>query len=260
MGILPPRPLRLDPIALTRRARRHVLMAGLILAVAAGMCAGCAWLGREILRERALWRSGVPGRVLSLRGKLQSTDFLFNDYDLEVLWADAGGRQRSGKTSFLITGMKVDAQSVPGLRYDPADPSRIVLSWAGESGVPRAALPLLLGAFGLFLLFAFPFHLREERRKLELLRLCAEDGEEVLPQLVGLTVYKGIWSIRYRMPDDLAVRKASAREAPLVLQRNGEQRLLGLRSPRAPERIYLAQADLKPFDFSDEERTRIAAG
>ena len=57
-----------------------------------------------------------------------------------------------------------------------------------------------------------------------------------------------------------SARKDSAREAPLVLSRNGARQLLGLRSPRAPERIYLVQADLAPFDFSDEERARIAAG
>ena len=260
MGILPPRPLRLDPRPLARRARRHALVSGLILVVAAALCAACAFLGREILSERALWHAGTPGRVLSLRGKVESTNFLFNDYDLEVKWADAEGRARSGKTSFLLTGVKVDTQAAPGLRYDSADPTRIVLSWAGESGVPRAALPLALGGLGLFMLVAFPLHLREERRKLELLRLCAEDGEEVLPQLVDLTVYKGVHTICYRMPDDLQARKDSAREAPLVLSRNGARQLLGLRSPRAPERIYLVQADLAPFDFSDEERARIAAG
>lgn len=260
MGILPPRPLRLDPRALARRAGRHLLTSALILVVAIGFCVGCGYLGRDILRERALWRAGLPGRVLSVEGKVESTNFLFNDYRLEVRWTDAQGSARTAKTGFLLTGAKVDASAAPSLRYDPADPSRIVLSWAAESGVASAALPLLMGVLGLFMLVAFPFMLREERRKLTLVKMCAEDGEEVLPQLVGLTEYKGNWTIRFRMPDDPQVRKAAGRDEPLVLHRDGGQRLLALRSPRAPDRIYLVQADLAPFDLSDQERARILAG
>ena len=257
MGILPPRPLPLDRRALTRRALRHAAMSILVSAVAIGFCVGAVYFGREIARERALWREGVPGRVMSVHGKVESTDFLFNDYNLDVDWADDHGVARSAKTSFLLTGAKVPAGVAPALRYDAADPSRIVLSWAAEGGAPRAALPVIMGVIGLLMLAAFPLMLREERRKLELLRLCAEDGEEVFPELLGLTVYKGTWTVRYRMPDDPKEHKAAGRDKPLVIDRDGAHRLLALRSPRAADRIHLVAADLAPFELSAEQRARI---
>jgi hypothetical protein len=42
--------------------------------------------------------------------------------------------------------------------------------------------------------------------------------------------------------------------------RHRAQRLLALRSPRAPDRVHLVTADLTPFELSHEQRARILTG
>ena len=97
---------------------------------------------------------------------------------------------------------------------------------------------------------------RVERERLALLFMCAEDGEEVLCPVHKTWSQKGVYYLKYRLPDDDRVRVYRG-EAPLLVARDGELHALALRSPRAPGSPYLVEADLRPFELPVEVRARI---
>ena len=190
-----------------------------------------------------------------------STVWQTYDYDLDVKWLDAQGHQHSGKTSFGRTFRGVGKREPPRLRYDPAAPDRFVLSWAAQGGLPRAGIAVLCGMLGALMLLCARTLAKLERRRLELLRMCAEDGEEVVGEVEKAWSHKGVHYLRYRFPDDVRARKYQG-DAPFVFAREGALHVLALRSPRAPDAPFLVEADLRSFDLSVEVRARVlsAAG
>jgi hypothetical protein len=260
MALLPPRPLRLDSRALARRRLRKLGLNALVAGVGLAFSVGAVFLTREVLGERALWDRGAEGRILRLSGKVEETQKLgltfFYDYDLEVRWADAQGRERDGKTSFLRMFKAVAEGEAPALRYDPMTPDRIVLSWAAQGGLPRNGAAIVCGALGALMLVGAIAMVRTERQRMEALRVCAEDGEEVLCRVEKAWEYKGVHYVHYRLPDDDRLRKYEG-AAPLLFVRDGVQEVLALRSPRAPDAPFLVEADLRSFDLSPEVRARV---
>src|SRR5262245_40865355 len=100
MGLLPPRPLRLDSKALSRRRLKKTALTGFLGVVGIGLCVGCAFFTRELVEERRLWNQGAEGRVVDYSGKVEESQLLFltfaYDYRLDVQWLDAQGNRRSG--------------------------------------------------------------------------------------------------------------------------------------------------------------------
>jgi uncharacterized protein DUF3592 len=258
MALLPPRPLPLDSRAIARRRLKKRALAALAAGIGVAFSVGTVFFTRELLGERALWDRGAEGRILRLSGKVEESQklgltFLY-DYELDVRWADVQGRERDGKTSFLRMFKAVS--EAPALRYDPAAPDRFVLSWAARGGLPRSGMAIVCGALGAVMLLGTIVMVRSEQQRTEALRVCAEDGEEMLCRVEKAWEYKGAHYVQYRLPDDGRLRTYEG-DAPLIITRDGVQHVLALRSPRAPDAPFLVDADLRSFDLSQEERARI---
>jgi len=183
MALLPPRPLRLDSRALARRRVKQTAVSAFIGAAGVAFCVGSVFLARELFEERRLWDHGAEGRVLHLSGKVKESQRLgltfIYDYKLDVRWLDAQGTERNGSTSFLRMFKGVPKDEVPGLRYDRSAPDRFVLSWAAQGGLPGDGFAILFGGVGLLTVLVSIAMFRGEGRRLQALRMCAEDGEEV---------------------------------------------------------------------------------
>jgi hypothetical protein len=131
-----------------------------------------------------------------------------------------------------------------------------VLSWAAEGGVARAGLALICAFLAAAMFLCSRALVRVERERLQLLLMCAEDGEEVLCPVHKAASQKGVHYLKYRFPDEDRVRVYRG-EAPFLVSREGELLVLALRSPRAPHLPYVVEADLRPFELPVEVRARI---
>lgn len=261
MALLPAsRPLELDPRALAQRRLRNFGVTAVLVAMGAAFCAGSVVSTRQVIEERILWARGMQGKLVHLSGKVEETQklglTLFYDYDLDVKWLDSQGRQHAGKASFGRTFRGVGKRESPRLRYDPEQPDRFVLSWAAQGGLARAGVALLCGLLGALMLLCARTLAKVERRRLEILRMCAEDGEEVVGEVEKAWSHKGVHFLRYRLPDDVRVRRYQG-DAPFVFARGGSLHVLALRSPRAPDAPLLVEADLRSFDLPIEVRARV---
>ena len=259
MGLLPPRPLRLDARALSRRRLKKTALAVFLGAVGLGFCVGFAFFTRELLEERRLWNQGAEGRVLNYSGKVEESRLLFltfaYDYKLDVSWMDAQGKPHSGPSRFSLMFKPIPKDDEPGLRYDPSAPDRFVLSWAALGGLPRYSWAIFFAALVVLMIGGTISLVRTERQRQRALRMCAEDGEEVLGSVVKTWQYRGTHYVHYRLPDDPKLHKHQG-EAPLIVVRDGTQYVLLLRSPRAPDAPYLVEADLRSFELSPEQRAK----
>ena len=260
MGLLPPRPLRLDSKVLSRRRLKKTALAAFVGVVGLGFTVGCVFFAREVLEERRLWNQGTEGRILNYSGRVEESRLLFltfaYDYKLDVSWMDARGARRNGPSRFSLMFKPIAKDDEPSLRYDPSAPDRFVLSWAALGGFPRYGWPLFFAALALLMVGGAIAMVRTERQRARALRMCAEDGEEVLGRVEKTWQYKGTHHVHYRLPDEPKLRKYQG-DAPLILEREGGQHVLLLRSPRAPDALYLVEADLRSFELSPEERVQI---
>jgi len=97
---------------------------------------------------------------------------------------------------------------------------------------------------------------RTERQRMEALRVCAEDGEEVLCRVEKAWEYKGVHYVQYRLPDDDRLRKYEG-AAPLLFVRRWRAGGARAALARAPDAPFLVEADLRSFDLSPEVRARV---
>jgi hypothetical protein len=260
MPFLPARPLQLDAHTLAQRRLRNFGVVAVLVAMGAAFGAGSVVSAKQVIEERLLWEHGTQGKLVHISGKVEETQKLgltfFYDYDLDVKWLDAQGQTHTGKTSFGRTFRGVGKHEQARLRYDPVAPDTFVLSWAAQGGAARAGFALLCGLIGASMLLCARTLVRVERERLNLLYLCAEDGEEVLGCVEKSWSHKGIYYLRYRLPDEDRPRTYRG-EAPFVFSRDGELHVLALRSPRAPRSPYVVEANLRPFELPLEVRARI---
>jgi hypothetical protein len=257
---LPRRPLQLDARALAQRRLRNLAVVAVLIAMGAAFGAGSFVSGQQVISERVLWSRGMLGRVVHVSGKVEQTEklglTLFYDYDLDVKWVDAQGHQHAGKTTFGRTFRGIGKREHPRLKYDPTLPDRFVLSWAAEGGLSRAGLALICAALAAAMLVCARTLVRVERERLQLLHMCAEDGEEMLCPVQKAASHKGVHYVKYLVPDEDRFRVYRG-EAPFLVQRDGELHVLTLRSPRAPHLPYVVEANLRPFELPVEVRARI---
>jgi hypothetical protein len=260
MGILPPRPLKIaeSHLAVRRRTARGLTV--VVVLAGAGFSVGSWWFGREVLRERKVWREGQEGRVLSMSGQVNTESWVFIDmsyeYDLKVVYADVAGVQHAANVKFDTFWKQVDSSRPAGLRYLAADFDHPVLSYAIEAGFTRWVMPLLMGACALFMLVVGPTMPRFHARKEAALRLAAEDGEELLLPLVSATPFKKAWTVFYEPSPGVKVRD-SLPEEPLIVVRDGKKYVVALRSPRGGKPVLMG-AELLAFELGLAERNAIA--
>jgi len=260
MSLLPPRPLRLDSRALARRRLKKIAISAFVAVVGTGFAVGAGFATRQLLGERALWDRGAEGRVVGFSGKVTETQKLgmtfFYDYNLDVRWTDAQGRAHLGKASFERMFTDIPKEQVLAVRYDPQVPDRFVLSWAARGGLARDGMAILCAALAFLMVLGAVAMMRLERQRMDALRVCAEDGEEVACRVDKTWEHKGVHFLQYRLPEDGKVRKYEG-ERPLLFLRDGVQHVLALRSPRVPDAPYVLDADLRLFELSEGDRARL---
>lgn len=262
MGVLPPRPLLLDPAYLARLRRKLWLTSALLLAVGGGFLTGCFFFTREVLDERALWDRGVAGAVESVSGdvteysKLGIT-FLY-EYKLDVSYLDAEGAPHRGESKFdLLWSPLAGDLGTAALRYDPADPARFVLSSAIEVGWPRWGLSALMGVLAGMMLVGLGLHLRGHAHSLRAFAICAEDGVELAAPLLSLSRQYGTVSLSFSVPHREKPVKQALQDEPLVIQRDNVPHVVVLSSPRDRDRLVVVRASLAPFAFDPAKRAEI---
>lgn len=271
MPLLPDRPLRLEP----GYVRKTWLKAGLVSALFAAMGSAFVFSGGQELRafldERALWETGTPGPA-DVGGEVTTHEWLGfipvgHEYKLHVKYLDDRGEARDAEVE-LTSLTELDTESEPEVRFDPADPSRVALSWAAQAGAGRWAWDLGVPAMGLaFLLGAFAMVLNT-RRIVSSARACARRSEERELPLVKAEQLRANgkllerWSVTYTLPPGLrggGKKQTSTVEGePIVLDREEGARVLALVSPDAEKPTFPTVA-LAPFDVSPEERAAFEA-
>jgi hypothetical protein len=246
-SLLGPTPWRIDTKRLAKERRNARLLAAFFAVFGLFMVWPVSEATRETWQDYRVWRSGAPGQVLDYSGNERTRGPLgipvFNEYTLDVTYTDAQGQQHEGEAKFDRLFVGVDNEAGPEVRVDPADPSRFVLSWAVElprwlSALVFLLMPLVIGLAAVGLL-------RTERRRRELVHLCAEDGQEQLLPLESVSEHKGTHKVSFMAGDKKHTE--TLKRAPHLVERGGRQHVVVLRSPRAPGLLLVLEDDYSPF-------------
>ncbi|QRK12998.1 hypothetical protein JQX13_24970 [Archangium violaceum] len=165
----------------------------LLLLAAVGVAAGSAVLvsgmAASILEDGRVWRTGTVSEHAEVQGTQTTSRFIFRNYDLQVSFADASGEVRSATVSYGMLFGSLDVDAPLEVRFDPAAPGRVALSWAQDVLVARWLQVLFVGAvmvlgFGGFLGWAGHKALQRFRD----VRAAAARPEL---QLLGVLAYSG---------------------------------------------------------------------
>ena len=250
LPVLPPRPLTLDTAVRARR-RRSALQGSAVSGVVILLSLGCAlYFGSDAWQARQLWRAGTAGEVQDYSGEVSTTEKLgiplAHSYDLDVTFVDAQGQQHTGHRSFTYALTSAASQEEnPGVRYDPADPSRFVLSWEAQ-GLKPWSLTLIALVFGLGFVVAEVRSARRAKERRQLEDLCAQEGEELLLEQLGFTQAQGSCLVKVRLPDGTA-REETLPTAPLTVERDGKTYAVALQTRSAPGKYLLVESSYAPF-------------
>ena len=246
-SLLGPLPWRIDTKRLAKERRNARLLAALLGLFGLFLVYPCSELVRDTWNDYRVWRNGAPGQVLDYSGNERTRGPLgiplFHSYELDVTYEDAQGRSYVGKTQFDRLFIGVDNEAGPQLRLDPQNPERFVLSWAVElprwlSALVFLLMPLAIGLSALWLL-------RTERRRRELVTLCAEDGQEQLHPLQGVSEHRGLYKVTFSVEG--TKHTETLQRAPHVVEQDGAQHVVVVRSPRAPGQLRVVESDCSPF-------------
>ena len=246
-SLLGPTPWRIDTKRLSKERRNARLLAAFFAVFGLFMVWPVSEAMREAWQEYGVWRSGAPGQVLDYSGNERTRGPLgipvFHEYTLDVTYEDAQGQQHTGEAKFDRLFVGVDNEAGPEVRVDPADPSRFVLSWAMElprwlSALVFLLMPLVIGLAALGLL-------RTERRRRELVHLCAEDGQEQQLPLEAVSEHKGTYKVSFMTAGKKHTE--TLKRAPHLVERGGQQHVVVLRSPRAPGQLLVLEDDYSPY-------------
>lgn len=246
-SLLGPLPWRIDSKRLAKERRNALLLSAFLGLFGLFLVWPVSESVRETWEDYGVWRDGAPGQVLDYSGNERTRGPLgipvFHEYTLDVSYEDAQGQQHEGQAKFDRLFVGVDSEAGPALRVDPQDPSRFVLSWAVElprwlSALVFLLMPLVIGLAALGLL-------RTERRRRELVHLCAEDGQEQLLPLEGVSEHKGTHKVSFTAAGKKHTE--TLKRAPHVVERGGQPHVVVLRSPRAPDQLLVLEDDYSPF-------------
>jgi hypothetical protein len=252
-SVLGPTPWQIDTKRLAKDGRNAWLLSA-VLVVFAGLMGWFAVVHMdEVWGDWKLWKSGEAGRVLDYSGDVRTKGPLgipvFHDYKLDVTYEDAQGQQHTGKVDFDRLFVGVDQESDVEVRVDAQNPAHFVLAWEVET--PRWMSAMLFVLFPVFLVAGAVATLRTARRRRELTHLCAEDGQELLAAVKGISEQKGTYKVTVQLP---ALEGAPAREhtetlkrAPKLVERGGMQHAVVVHSQRAPGQVLLLEEDYSPF-------------
>jgi hypothetical protein len=246
-SLLGPLPWRIDSKRLAKERRNARLLTAFIGLFGLFLVWPVSESVRETWQDYGVWRDGAPGKVLDYSGNERTRGPLgiplFHEYTLDVTYEDAQGQQHEGQAKFDRLFVGVDSEAGPALRVDPQDPSRFVLSWAVElprwlSALVFLLMPLVMGLAALSVFTT-------ERRRRELVNLCAEDGQEQLVPLEGVSQHKGVYKVSVNV--DGKKHTETLKGAPHQVEQGGVQHVVVVRSARAPGQLLVLEYNGRPF-------------
>jgi hypothetical protein len=273
-------PLLAAPLEL---ARRFVVRSwgGGILALAAGAAVGLGFIvwqiaaARDIVADQRVWSEGLAAEDLQISGHETSHNFILNSYELSATFTTRDGESRVGKLSFDAFLQSVDQRAPLEARYDPADPSHVVVSWEMELVRGRWGAVAFLGGVGALigaLLLKVGIH--------TLGRLFAARRATVSFEELELTVVR-VATIRHRgratgnimyefvVPDEARASERrprkrrisfneNKRETPVFLSPNG-RRILAVRPSASRDAPIVLRQDGYPFALPEDALEALTA-
>jgi hypothetical protein len=275
MSHLPARPLRLKKgYALKLLATAGPVFA-LAVALGVGMVVYGAMQAQDLLGERALWKNGALSTSASVEGEVKTKNILLflpisHEYKLNVTFRDQGGVVHVVKYEADSLVEKADTSRDPEVRYDPANPERIAVSWIADLVYGRWLFSLLLLAMGVVVPAGGYQFLRAALRAVRSARACSERSDEISVKVLSLEKLKTQygtelkkWRLTFELPPS-PIRRGGKREVvldgePITVRVGEETRAIGLLSNRVPEHPTFPLRDLHPFEASPEQLKALEA-
>ncbi|HEY0479230.1 MAG TPA: hypothetical protein VGD37_17045 [Kofleriaceae bacterium] len=244
------------------------------LAAAVGFIVWQAGAARDIVRDQQVWSHGAVAEDLRVSGQETSRNFVLNSYELTATFTTRDGQPRSEKISFDAFLQSVDQDAPLDARYDTADPSRVVLSWAMDVTRGRWCAVAFLGVMGLIIAASLLMVGIRALGRLFVARRATASFEELELTVVQATTIRhngrptGRIKYEFLVPDDLHVagkrtRKRSVtfnekKETPVFLSGDGK-RILGVRASASRDVPVVPRQDGYPFALSDAAREALTA-
>jgi hypothetical protein len=264
-SILPVRPLELR----AGYARKHELVALLVLLLGVGAIAGVPYLAHDITdvaRDQEVWDHGVRATDESISGREHSRyglSWLIASYDFRVSYVDDRGEKHDGVVDFATALGELDTGEETEVRYDPAHPERFAVSWAIAARGPRyrgaIALVSMSGVLGVFLIWGA----WNVRRKLQRERQIAAEGLELEVRVIsrqfvarrGKITGEVHYVLEIPPADGVAAPRTQNHKGSLLLECGSEGRhVLALVLPGDHKHVLLVREDLAPLVVTDAER------
>jgi hypothetical protein len=267
--LLPPRPLRLQPLFVLQYA-----VGGAALAVfgAAALIVGAALLygsACELSEESRIWESGVTAPEASAKGKVRTKKFLFHDCKIDVTYADEAGGTHRGSVDFDTLVGSFDDSAPPVVRYLPEDPKRFAVSWAVDARASRIAHIVFLTLGGGVGTIAFAIVGIGMLRRLSLARRCALESDELVVRITKVEPRTGRFGghagneYHYAGPapygGDVSGEESLGKgEEPLFADAS-KTTIVVLVDPAQTGHALVVRGDFHPFVLTPEEQETVRA-
>jgi hypothetical protein len=273
-------PLLTAPLQLDRRFVVRSWLGG-ILTLAVGLAATIgftAWqigAARDIVRDEQVWSRGLVAEDVRVSGHETSRHFVLNTYELTATFTTRDGQPRSENLSFDTFLYSVDSGAPLEARYDPADPSRVVVSWEVNASGGRWAAVLFMVAGGLLVAGAFLVLGIRTLGRLSVARRVTAGFEELEVTVVRVVEIRahgratGVHQYEFVVPDEQRgsgkrLRKHSVTfnhkkgHTPIVLSQD-KRRILAVRPTAGRAVPVVLRHDGYPFTLSETARATLTA-
>jgi len=227
-------PLLAAPLELARRfVMRSWLGGGFALAIGIAVAVGSiVWqtgAARDIMRDQQVWSHGLVAEDLHVSGRETSRNFVLNSYELTATFTTRDGQSRSEQLSFDAFLQSVDQGAPLDARYDAADPSHVVLSWAVEVVRGRWCAVAFLGVMGLIIGGALVMVGRRSLGRLFVARRATASFEELALTVVRVVTIRHngrpTGGIRYEflVPEDTHTGEKRRRKSSVTFNEKKQQ-------------------------------------
>jgi hypothetical protein len=219
------------------------------------------------ISEKSIQKNGIQAISARASGDVRTTFPLitlgliqFSEYDLDVVYQDDKGLERSAKVHFNSMS-SIDQNEPPVVWYSRNDPTQIALSWAVNLGVGRLAFASFHWLLGVFVLGLIFIGIRASLNKIANYRACVADFSPNLFEALSETLLdrdgrdSGLKSYKYvyQKPDG-SLEILPIMHSPLLISKGNRQYVLGFESPKFPQKPIIASQSLYEFELSNEQR------
>jgi hypothetical protein len=267
MQLLPSRPL----VVKTGFAVWSVVGGALMLVLGVAIAGGFVFMeshdARDLLEIKERWERSVPTDA-RVGGEVTTSNFIFDDYELDVTYLDLEGAERRAKYEFVTLLGGPSAEDDVSVRFDPERPDAPVVSWAAEYTGARWRAVAFLVVVGLLMAAGCAFFGWQAIGRWRSAVLAGKASTEVHCPVVGVSVRnvqgQQYLDLQYQIPEGAEVpavahgttHKASFRpkkRGPLFVDPEGSLLVALVPRDRATAPIAMAE-DIHPFVLSPGQR------